>query len=181
MGAWQVGEFVVELFSIPWRWGVEHINCQLGRGHHGEPIKIGSHEVWAGGFQLGSDCLGEIDTLVSLSNEQPDLTDYPNVEHLKFIIVDFGIDAGLKGFLETEVTPRLEQRKILAFHCMFGIGRTGTALAALIALLEPDTVDPIAVLRKRYCPQAVETLTQAKFVFDCAGRPLSAIHSRRYW
>jgi len=46
--------------------------------------------------------------------------------------------------------------KVLVY-CMGGHGRTGSILAALIALLEPGVRDVVDEVRKRYCEHAVES------------------------
>jgi hypothetical protein len=134
-------------------------DCRI---HGGEEVGVGPYTVWAGGCNLSADCLDEVDTVVSLAVQQPDLRGF-HVEHLLFIIKDFGVAAGLERFLRETVLPRLAQGKTIAFHCFGGFGRTGMVLAGLIALLEPD-VDPIVAVRERYCPGAVETPDQAAFV-----------------
>jgi protein-tyrosine phosphatase len=48
--------------------------------------------------------------------------------------------------------------------CTASHGRTGTVIAGLIAMLEPETDDPIEAVRKRHCGQAVETREQALWV-----------------
>ncbi len=50
--------------------------------------------------------------------------------------------------------------------CAGGHGRTGYFIAAMIALMEPDTLDPIKAVRERVgCLEMIETLTQAEAVF----------------
>jgi hypothetical protein len=80
-----------------------------------------------------------------------------------------GVPKGWATFLADKVIPLLESTSVLAF-CRAGHGRTGTLLASLVALLEPDTEDPIASARTRYCCHAVETLGQAEAVFALRGQ-----------
>lgn len=71
-------------------------------------------------------------------------------------------------------------KKIFAY-CWAGHGRVGTFLASLIAILESkeESPDPIYEARKRYCPKAVETVSQAKMIFALRGeKPLKRYRRR---
>ena len=69
-------------------------------------------------------------------------------------------------------------------HCMGGHGRTGSAVAILISLigrvkgLDKFKVfvsdDPITWVRKKICPECVETQAQAKYVEHITGLPCAA-------
>jgi protein-tyrosine phosphatase len=48
--------------------------------------------------------------------------------------------------------------------CLGSHGRTGTVIAGLIAMLEPEVDDPIEAVRKRHCGKSVETREQAEWV-----------------
>jgi len=72
----------------------------------------------------------------------------------------------------TRAVTWLEQDRTLMVTCFGGHGRTGTFLAGLVALLEPDTADPIAAVRERYCQKAVEVQGQINAIFALAGRPV---------
>lgn len=133
------------------------------RFHHGDPVKIGQVTVMAGGIHLSKATLTKTDVLVTLCYRSPtNLHRCPEVEeHIRIPLEDFGgIPDTFVADLEREVIPALEAEKQVTFHCEGGFGRTGSALAALIALLEPDIEDPVAAVRKRYCPRAVETKDQ---------------------
>jgi len=83
-----------------------------------------------------------------------------------------GVPDGWEAFLREQVVPLLvEGRSILAF-CFAGQGRTGTFLASLIAILEPDVADPIEAVRHRYSGHAVETRAQAEAIFAIKGKSL---------
>lgn len=77
-----------------------------------------------------------------------------------------------RWLLEQEVIPALADGQKVLMFCIGSHGRTGTALASLIALLEPNAKDPIAITRSRHCHRAVETREQAEYVFGLLGKPL---------
>ncbi|MBI5103118.1 MAG: hypothetical protein HZB33_14985 [Nitrospirae bacterium] len=53
--------------------------------------------------------------------------------------------------------------------CVGGHGRTGTALAILAALTGVAPEDPVTFIRTNYCPRAVETKSQCRYVKTIAG------------
>lgn len=61
--------------------------------------------------------------------------------------------------------------------CAGGHGRTGTLLAAMIALAEPDTADPVAAARARGCRSMIETRAQEASVFCAVGREVPAAYA----
>jgi protein-tyrosine phosphatase len=84
---------------------------------------------------------------------------------IPLIIADFqppGPEA--VGILKDQVIPALKAGKKVLFFCTASHGRTGTIIAGLIALLEPETDDPIAAVRERHCVEAVETAEQVRWV-----------------
>jgi hypothetical protein len=88
-------------------------------------------------------------------------------------LTDFG---GLPGdwgnFLERRIIPRLREGRSLESFCIGSHGRSGSILASLIALLEPDVEDPIAAARERHCRKCVETPMQAEGIFALRGLPV---------
>jgi protein-tyrosine phosphatase len=68
------------------------------------------------------------------------------------------------GILKDQVIPAIKAGKKVLFFCTASHGRTGTIIAGLIALLEPETDDPIAAVRERHCENSVETAEQARWV-----------------
>jgi hypothetical protein len=78
-------------------------------------------------------------------------------------LVDYGgVPDIWEEVLRQTVVPLLEQGYVLEAHCIGSHGRTGTLIASLIAILEPEsqTPDPIAAARERHCQRAVETAAQ---------------------
>ena len=90
-------------------------------------------------------------------------------------LVDYGgVPPGWEMFLRTKVVSLLQEGKNILAFCYAGQGRTGTFLASLVAILEPDCPDPIEEVRHRYSEHAVETVAQARAIFAIAGRPMPA-------
>ncbi len=88
-------------------------------------------------------------------------------------LVDFGgLPENWKEFLQEQVIPLLASGKTVLGFCIGSHGRTGTLVASLIALLEPDVADPVAEARRRHCHHAVETRAQAAGIFALRGQDL---------
>lgn len=84
-----------------------------------------------------------------------------------FPILDFGIPAdaaAFRTFLE-RVLGELSGGEGIYLHCAMGRGRTGTALACLLALAGAEG-DPVALTRAIYRPDTVETAGQRAFVAE---------------
>lgn len=141
--------------------------------HTGQSVRVGAYQLWAGGYYLSSACVEGIDLLVALGGQLP--VEFGTVCSLPVLwmpLRDFGgVPRDWEAILRAEVIPRLADGKRLAVFCHAGHGRTGCLLASLVALLE-SVRDPIAAVRARYCPAAVETRAQAEAVFALLGRPL---------
>ena len=152
--------------------------------HRGEPVSVGPYTVWAGSYRLDPEVVAESDLLVMLGERLPWPMGQVNpVPIMSLQLPDFGgVTADWDKILVSSVIPQLEADKRLTFFCLGGHGRTGTALASLVALLEPQTADPIAAVRKRYCPGAVETPAQAAGIFDLRGEtpPWKYMMQRRH-
>lgn len=57
----------------------------------------------------------------------------------------------------------------VCIHCEQGHGRTGTAICSLlIALKNINFIDSISYIREAYCPNAVESEEQLKYLVDLA-------------
>lgn len=78
---------------------------------------------------------------------------------------DFGVPADRMDALEAlrEAWRRSEQERV-AIMCGGGIGRTGTALSALVTLSGTTADQAITWVRERYHPRAVETPWQRRWV-----------------
>jgi protein-tyrosine phosphatase len=126
-----------------------------------EPIKVGPYEVFASGLLHHPD-FENFDVLVPLDHQ---FCYNGNREVIMAIIPDYhppGPD--FAGILSERVIPELEAGKRVLIFCLGSHGRTGTVIAGLIAMLEPEVDDPIEAVRKRHCGKSVETREQAEWV-----------------
>jgi protein-tyrosine phosphatase len=67
------------------------------------------------------------------------------------------------------VLERARAGESVEIGCVGGHGRTGTALAWLAFLTGPHAADAVAWVRAHYCPRAVETAAQERFITGLAG------------
>lgn len=73
-------------------------------------------------------------------------------------------------WLITTILDEMEKGKLVELGCGGGHGRTGTILTCL--LIEAEGLDPkdaINEVRKRYCEEAVETISQVTSIYAFAG------------
>lgn len=169
--------------------------------YRGHVVQVGPYQVLAGGtMYLQPEDLAKADVLVPLtgvaeyefgstyqirSAQQPSritaLEEGREYTMLVGRLPDFGgVPDNWQWFLEERVIPLLVQGKLLLGFCMASQGRTGTWLASLVALLEPQTKDPIAAIRQRHCAKAVETLAQAEAIFALRGQALPKKYQREF-
>lgn len=130
--------------------------------HKGDPVQIGEHVIYAAGaVSLEEEDLAQYDHIVSLLGHGPPFLRGVMKKTVVFKWPDFQPPPpGFENFLRETVIPALRDRKRILVFCMGGHGRTGTFLAGLLALMEPEVADPVAEVRKRYCLRAVETKEQ---------------------
>lgn len=155
--------------------------------HRGAAVKVGRFEVLAGGtrYLMGSDLLAA-DVIVPLGEGIPRM-DLQLGQRLQ-IPEAMGCPwrdmspppTGFAAFLRESVIPELEAGKRLLAYCVGSHGRTGTFLACLIAILEPETTDPIAAVRERHCEKAVETREQVAFIFSLRGEVLPSVYEKEF-
>jgi hypothetical protein len=169
--------------------------------YRGHAVSVGPYTVFAGGtMYLEPGDLSLVDVLVPLtgvaeyefgttytvtSEQQPSgitaLEPGRSYTMLVGRLPDFGgVPDNWEWFLRSRVIPLLADGKRLLGFCMASQGRTGTWLASLVAVLEPDTADPIAAIRQRHCQHAVETLAQAKAIFALRGQDLPEKYRREF-
>jgi len=134
--------------------------------HYGEKVKVGKYQIFAGGsLYLNSKDIKKFDLLIPLARFVP-VKIGQRTQVLGCPWIDLKRPPkGFREFLIQHVIPELDKGTRILVYCEGGHGRTGTFLAALIALLESDVHDPIAEVRNRYCQNAVETLEQAEAIF----------------
>ena len=161
--------------------------------YRGHAVRVGPYQVFAGGtMYLRPRDLRKADVLVPLTgvseyefgqiytvsaDQQPSrITELEAGRSYTMLVgrlPDFGgVPENWDWFIRERVIPLLEQGKKLLGFCMVSQGRTGTWLASLVAVLEPEEVDPIAAVRRRHCAKAVETMAQATAVFALRGQDL---------
>ncbi|MFA7340184.1 MAG: hypothetical protein WC028_25615 [Candidatus Obscuribacterales bacterium] len=161
--------------------------------YRGNPVRVGPYTVLAGGTRyLESADLDKADVLIPLTGCQElnfgQLYQLTAAEHPSGItafapgktyqvlvgkLPDFGgVPDNWEAFLHQQVIPLLASGSTLMGFCFASQGRTGTWLASLIAILEPDVEDPIAAVRERHCEHAVESVAQAEAIFAIKGMPV---------
>ncbi len=149
--------------------------------HVGARVSVGKYTLHAGGSQDLAGTPGifrEVDIIVPLNGKLP--TDFEG-EVLSIVLQDFGgVPHDWEQMLREQVVPRLEAGKKVLVYCTAGHGRTGTFLASLIALLEPDVEDPIATVRARHCEHAVESRAQAEAIFALLDLPTPELYTQLY-
>lgn len=149
--------------------------------HPPKQVAVGDYHIWVAATWDIDATATRFDWLIPLASTLPE--DMPLGHHLRILACPWndglGPPAGFGPFLHTQVIPLLARRKRVLVYCMGGHGRTGTFLASLIALLEPDCKDPIAEARERHCREAVETAEQAEAVFALRGQATPARYRRR--
>lgn len=145
--------------------------------HRGHPVKVGDHTIWAGGIIfLEPEDVKQFDVVIGLARlrdpQQLKRDLKQGAELVQYELEDFGgVPEDWGSFLGRVVEYLRQEKRVLVF-CGAGQGRTGTLLASLVALLEPDVHDPVRAVRERYCPHAVETSAQARAVFAIRGQKL---------
>jgi protein-tyrosine phosphatase len=140
-------------------------------------VKVGSHFVFAGAAKnLKPEAIAgaNISLYVPLTTKRVQIPEGTPIKALE--MPDFGgVPANWRQSID-EFVAKLGQGAIMLFHCDGGHGRTGTLLASLIAVAEPETSDPIAAVRERYCKLAVETTAQAEAIFALRKQRLPQIY-----
>lgn len=139
------------------------------------PVQVGRYSIFPGGshHMRSISHFWGFDLIVPLDKSYREVIPRSSIPVIPGIIEDFQPpSAGYKMFLQDTIIPELQgDGKVLVF-CLGGHGRTGTVLAGLVALLEPDVVDPVDEIRNRYCDRAVETREQAEWIFALRGQDL---------
>jgi hypothetical protein len=130
------------------------------------PIKVGPFEVYLGARpDIKSATVDEMDVICPLNGWMPSM---PFGKQFTFMSCELpdrgGVPAVWPEFIHAIIDLLADNKKVLAY-CTGGHGRTGTFGASLISVLEPETADPIAEIRRRHCKEAVESLAQAEGIF----------------
>jgi hypothetical protein len=90
----------------------------------------------------------------------------PPWDHAHLDWPDFGLPTNEAAAVSalTAVLGRARAGERVELGCLGGHGRTGTALACLVVLAGHPQADAVAWVRTNYCPDAVETAEQERFV-----------------
>lgn len=150
--------------------------------HRGNsPVKVGDYSVMAGGeAYMREEDYQKTDVLITLGNH------FATPKDLKAQLIPVPWEdlrpppEDLVDTIKTKVVPLLESGKKVMVCCTGSHGRTGTFLAYMINLLEPNVQDPIDEVRRRHCQKAVETLGQASAIFALRGEPLPDQYSQEF-
>jgi hypothetical protein len=136
----------------------------------------GGWSIWAG---TGADCrgqMGNFDLLLNLTGDSvlaghcipvPELAHWQGPRLVPEIVLDWP-DLGIVHLPREFWTDlvrylALKRARILVF-CVGGHGRTGTAIACIMATCGWESADAIAWVRANYCPRAIETRQQEEYV-----------------
>ncbi len=149
--------------------------------HRGKPVQVGPYVIHAGGVSaLTFEDMEGMDVVIPLEQKLPakigqvfTVMPCPWVDHQ-------GPPPGFREFLLDQVIPVLAEGKKVIVYCIGSHGRTGTFLASLIALLEPEIEDPIAAVRERHCQKAIESRAQAEYIFALKGEELPDIYDKQF-
>jgi len=174
----------------------------LHHDHRGQRVRVGKFFITAGGtMYLEPEDMDQGSVLVPLVGFTPELPfgELHSIDGRKVLdgipILQPGrrydiLPIALKDFggvpecwgelLREKVLPLIKDGRSLLVFCAGGHGRTGTFIASLIALLEPETLDPIDATRRRYCRYAVETASQAEAVFALRGEEVPPQYDRSF-
>jgi hypothetical protein len=134
-------------------------------------VNIGGFDVWFGACNdIDEETIEQFDLILPLNGYMPNAYFGRFLPIICCELADRGgVPKGWKHFVESIIRQIKGDMKVLAY-CTGGHGRTGTMGASLIALMEPETEDPIAAMRERHCSHAVESLAQAEAIFALKGQ-----------
>lgn len=146
------------------------------------PIKIGGFDVYLGAYSyLDEKAVTNAAVLCPLNGDVP--YNVPIGTWLPMVqceMRDFGgVPEGWAGFIDYMVRLIRSDYHVLAW-CTGSHGRTGTFGASLIAVMEPETEDPIEAIRERHCKHAVETLAQAVAIYSLRGQKLPEKYRKEF-
>jgi len=166
---------VEKKIAVMKRMGYKHI-------HEKTKVRVGKYEVYIGGSAfIKQGDLEDVDVVIPI-----ECAPLPMLFGNRYEVLCgyWEYDDDVKGqwpeFM-AKVLVHLQAGKKIFAYCWAGHGRAGTFLASLIAILEnkEKSPDPIYEARKRYCPKAVETTSQARMVFALRGEEPPERYRRR--
>lgn len=111
------------------------------------------------------------DVLVPLNSLDGQVWDYIDPKKTKifyFPCPDYGIlPINCLDYLVTSIIKFLKERKKVALFCMGGHGRTGYIASCVLGKLK--VLNPIEVIKKKYCENAIETISQFNSIEEYLG------------
>lgn len=140
-------------------------------------FSIGKTEVFAGGSKRGGFPMGLLINLAENTHRlrlegevkgKMKLKKYTGpMVHIEW--PDFGIPSFKKDFWLDLIEVIKANPPNASIMCVGGHGRTGTALAILGSLSGAINGDPVAEIRRIYCEEVVETISQIKYIEKMTG------------
>jgi hypothetical protein len=146
------------------------------------PVQVGPFQVFLGARpDLKSEVVETMDVICPLNGWLPHMPFGKALNLMSCELPDRGgVPREWPEFIMTIVDMLANNKRVLAY-CTGGHGRTGTFGASLIAVLEPDTYDPIEEIRRRHCKEAVESLAQAEGIYALRGEELPIHHLLEFY
>lgn len=170
--------------SKGWKTGSSN-SWKTARCYESHPaLKIGEHFVYGG--SCSSPVIDDADIYVGLDYSMKDHEQrLPWVEGhaIHYRITDMKAPdnpAEFKQLIEW-LAARIESGDKVHIGCIGGHGRTGTVLAALVAVMQSDEPDPVEYVRSNYCKKAVESQVQFDFLAKHFGVKTECKPSKGGW
>ena len=152
--------------------------------HPPQPVLFSKDAGWTIFAGAGPDCtkqLGGFDLLLNLTGDTvfgghiipvPELKRWASPAGIPEIVLDWpdlGIVRLPREFWKALIALVAEQKAKMLVFCVGGHGRTGTAIASLMAACGWSSTEAIAWVRANYCGRAIETKEQEEYVRWIAG------------
>ena len=146
---------------------MSHHHTEVVRCYHGhQPLLIAGYKVYGGSCSSPSVTDADIYVGLDYSFKVIDKA-YPWEEghSFQYLINDMQAPKDAVSFIKLIewLVAEIRLGKKVHIGCIGGHGRTGTVLAALVAIMENRT-DAISYVRKHYCTKAVESEKQIEFL-----------------
>lgn len=145
------------------------------KDHNGmSEVRVGKYTIRLGASQyIRREAIEASTALYPLNGYFPDACVFGSKMNVYFCTLrDYGgTHENWEEFIRG-VAKRIKSGERALAWCTGSHGRTGTFAASLIALMEPETQDPIKAIRERHCKKSVETLAQAESIYRLRGESL---------
>jgi len=139
--------------------------CPHRQGGEVKPVNIGDHTIWVGGgMYLTEEDKSGFELLIDLRKERlpKGIKFGQQVDNVLYLPIRDYAEVAEEDVREFGKRMMHLRRRIAAgervlIFCAGGHGRTGLVLCYALLQFEPTITDPVAEIRRRYCPKAVET------------------------